>query len=105
VVPKSSLDKASAALKSAQARVQSAEAAVAKAREQLGYTRVRAPYSGILVERHVEPGEAVGVGAPLVAGISLEKLRSSPSPTRAATASCCGSSCRKGIMTCCRACS
>jgi len=75
VVPKSSLDKASAALKSAQARVQSAEAAVAKAREQLGYTRVRAPYSGILVERHVEPGEAVGVGAPLVAGISLEKLR------------------------------
>ena len=75
VVPKSSLDKASAALKSAQARVQSARAAVAKAREQLAYTRVRAPYSGILVERHVEPGEAVSIGSPLVAGISLEKLR------------------------------
>ncbi len=75
VVPKSSLDKASAALKSAQARVQSAEAAVAKAKEQLGYTRVRAPYSGILVERQVEPGEAVSPGRSLVAGISLEKLR------------------------------
>ncbi|WP_311945856.1 efflux RND transporter periplasmic adaptor subunit [Halomonas piscis] len=39
------------------------------------YTRVRAPYSGILIERHVEVGESVSPGQPLLTGLSLKKLR------------------------------
>ena len=36
---------------------------------------MRAPYAGIVTERHVEVGETVRVGQPLMSGLSLEKLR------------------------------
>ncbi|GAA3903958.1 efflux RND transporter periplasmic adaptor subunit [Halomonas cibimaris] len=68
-------DRARNALAGARARVQRAEAALAEAREQLEYTRVKAPYSGILTERHVETGESVTPGQPLLSGLSLERLR------------------------------
>ena len=69
------LDKAEAALKSARARQEAARAGLAQAQEQLDYTRVRAPYSGVLTERHVEPGEVAQPGQALVSGISLDQLR------------------------------
>ena len=69
------LDRARAARDSATARVSSAQSAVAAAQQQVEYTLVRAPYAGIVTERHVEPGEAVGVGQPLMSGLSLEALR------------------------------
>jgi RND family efflux transporter MFP subunit len=75
LVAKSELDKALAELKSARARADSAQASLTKAREQLDYTLVRAPYSGIVTERHVEPGETAQPGQPLMTGLSLEKLR------------------------------
>ena len=75
VVSKSVFDAASAALKTAKARLESSQAATSKAQEQLDYTLVRAPYSGILTSRMVEPGETVDVGRQLVSGVSLEKLR------------------------------
>jgi membrane fusion protein, multidrug efflux system len=75
VVSKSVYDAASAALKTARARLESSQAATSKAQEQLDYTKVRAPYSGILTSRMVEPGETVNVGRQLVSGVSLEKLR------------------------------
>lgn len=75
LVSKSVLDKARADRAAANARVDAAVATVERAREQLGYTEVRAPYSGIVVKRFVEVGESVTVGQPLMAGISLEKLR------------------------------
>ncbi|KAE8547508.1 efflux RND transporter periplasmic adaptor subunit [Marinobacter nauticus] len=62
-------------LAAARARVERAGAAVSEAREQLSYTRVLAPYGGILTERHVEVGEAVNSGQPLLSGLSLEQLR------------------------------
>ena len=68
-------DKASANLKAAQARAVSAEANLAQAEEQLGYTVVRAPYSGVVVERHVEPGESVSPGQPIMTGYALGQLR------------------------------
>jgi RND family efflux transporter MFP subunit len=68
LVPRAEFDKAEAAL-------QSANAAVEQAREQLAHTVVRAPYSGIVMERHVEPGESVTPGLPLMTGLSLERLR------------------------------
>ncbi len=75
VVPKASFDKAAAALASAKARLESAKAALSKARESLEYTRVRAPFSGVLTQRLVEVGETVNVGTQLVSGVSLERLR------------------------------
>ena len=53
----------------------SAKAALQQAREQLSYTVVRAPYSGFVVQRHVQIGEIANVGQPLMTGFSLEKLR------------------------------
>ncbi len=75
VVSKADFDKVKAALETARARVESALAAAAQARQQFEYTLVRAPFSGILTERMVEPGETVNVGSQLVTGVSLEKLR------------------------------
>lgn len=69
------LDSALASQKSASARVTAAESAVEAARQQLAYTVVEAPYPGIVTERHVEVGESVTPGQPLMSGLSLERLR------------------------------
>lgn len=74
-VSQSDMDKARADLRAARARLDAARAGVEQANEQLEYTVVRAPYSGIVVERHVEPGETVNTGQPLMTGFSLERLR------------------------------
>ncbi len=75
LISKSALDADEAAYKAAQAKLAAATAALAQAREQLDYTRVTAPYAGILTERHVEVGENAKLGQPLVTGVSLERLR------------------------------
>lgn len=75
VVSKAEFDKVNAALKAAKARVESAQASLSQARQQYEYTEVRAPFSGILTNREVEPGESVNLGTRLVTGVSLEKLR------------------------------
>lgn len=74
-VSQAELDRARAALNSAQARVDSAQAALENAREQVSYTEVRAPYSGVVSERLVEPGEAVQPGTPLMSGYDPSALR------------------------------
>jgi RND family efflux transporter MFP subunit len=82
LVSRAQYDNARAAKQAAAARVEAANAAleaakakVSQAGEQLGYTEIRAPYSGIVTERLVEPGESVNVGSPLMSGISLDKMR------------------------------
>ncbi len=75
LVAKAAMDRADADLKAAQARFESAQAQLAEASEQLEHTVVRAPYSGIVVERHVELGETANPGQPLMTGLSLERLR------------------------------
>jgi RND family efflux transporter MFP subunit len=74
-ISKSDMDKANAALKGAVAGVDAARAELARAREQLGYTLIRAPYSGIVTKRHVEPGEVASPGKPIMTGLSLDNLR------------------------------
>ena len=59
----------------AQAGLKAANAAREQAQEQLEHTVVRAPYSGIVVKRNVEPGESASPGKPLMTGLSLESLR------------------------------
>lgn len=71
----SQLDKSTAALKSARARKDAADARLAQATEQLGYTRIKAPYSGIVTQRFVEVGETASPGQKLMSGISLDQLR------------------------------
>jgi RND family efflux transporter MFP subunit len=68
-------DQALAARDATVARTAAARSAVQTAEQQLEYTLVRAPYAGIVTERHVEVGEAVAVGQPLMSGLSLESLR------------------------------
>ncbi|HRZ04748.1 MAG TPA: efflux RND transporter periplasmic adaptor subunit [Candidatus Competibacteraceae bacterium] len=75
LVAKAQMDSATAAFNAAKARLEAAQAGVAQARESLGYTVINAPYSGIVLERHVELGESVQPGKPLMTGFSLDALR------------------------------
>jgi RND family efflux transporter MFP subunit len=75
LLPKAELDKAAADLDAARARVEAAQAVVDEANEGMEHTVVRAPYSGIVVERHIELGETATVGQALMTGLSLEHLR------------------------------
>lgn len=75
LVANQALDQARNQLNAAQARLARAEAGLAEAQQQLDYTRITAPYGGILIERHVELGESVNPGQPLLTGLSLEHLR------------------------------
>jgi len=63
------------ALEKAEARLKSAKATLEQANETLENTIVRAPYSGIVVKRHVEVGELANIGQKLMTGLSLETLR------------------------------
>ncbi|MCB1920694.1 MAG: efflux RND transporter periplasmic adaptor subunit [Candidatus Competibacteraceae bacterium] len=75
LVSKAQMDSATAALNAAKARLEAAQAGVAQAKESLGYTTINAPYSGIVLERHVELGETVQPGTLLMTGFSLDELR------------------------------
>jgi len=75
VVPKATLDEATANRDAAVARLVAARAAVTTAREGVTYTEIRAPYAGVVTKRHVEVGESVGPGMPLMSGLSLQYLR------------------------------
>jgi RND family efflux transporter MFP subunit len=75
LVARSQLDQATARRDSARAALSAAEAALKQAGEQVDYTVVRAPYSGLVTERHVEMGETVAPGQPLISGLSLGQLR------------------------------
>jgi len=75
LVSQSQMDQARADYRSAVAREEAAQAALAEAQEMMDHTVVQAPYSGIVVERHVEIGETASPGQPLMTGLSLEHLR------------------------------
>ncbi|HAI69388.1 MAG TPA: efflux transporter periplasmic adaptor subunit [Gammaproteobacteria bacterium] len=68
-------DKADADLKAAKARVKAAVAQVTQASQQVQYTTITAPYSGIVIERHIEPGEIALPGQPIMSGFSMSGLR------------------------------
>jgi RND family efflux transporter MFP subunit len=75
LVARAQLDQATARRDAARAGLESARAAMREAGEQVDYTVIKAPYSGILTERHVQVGESVQPGQPLVSGLSLDRLR------------------------------
>ena len=73
--PKAQFDQVKAEYEAAQAGVKQAEAALKQAEEQLSYTKVRAPYAGIVTARHAEVGELAAPGKPLMSGYSEEEMR------------------------------
>ncbi len=75
LVSKSEMDRVTSQRDAARARLKAAESAVKSARQQYEYTIVRAPYAGIVTKRFIEPGESVNPGQPLMAGLSLDRLR------------------------------
>ncbi len=75
LISQADFDKAGANLAGARARRESARANLDEARVQLGHTVVKAPYSGVVVERFVEPGESVTPGQPIMSGYSSAELR------------------------------
>lgn len=74
-VAKARHDQAKSEIDTSKAQAQSARAAVKQAKEQLSYTVVKAPFSGLVVGRHVEIGEIANPGTPLMTGFSLDRLR------------------------------
>lgn len=74
-ISKAQFDQSRANRDAARARLNAARSGVATAKEQLEYTVVRAPYAGIVSKRHVELGELVSPGQPLISGLSLQQLR------------------------------
>jgi RND family efflux transporter MFP subunit len=75
VVAKATYDEASAARDAAVARQIAARAGLDAAREGVAYTEIRAPYPGVVTQKHVQLGEAVAPGTPLMTVASLEELR------------------------------
>jgi RND family efflux transporter MFP subunit len=59
----------------AEADLKAASGALEQAQEQLAHTVIKAPYSGIVTQRHIEVGETASAGKPLMSGLSLEHLR------------------------------
>ena len=61
-------------VKGAQARIQVARAAFDLAEIKLSYTRLKAPFEGILVSRNVEPGEVVSPGREVLSVADLSRV-------------------------------
>ncbi len=75
VVPKATLDEATASREAAVAHLKAARASLESAKEGVAYTEVRAPYAGVVTKRLVQVGETVSPGTPLMSGLSLQFLR------------------------------
>jgi len=75
LVAKTVYDHALGNLNAATARVKSASAALKVAGERLSYTLIRAPFGGTVLARHVEVGEAVQPGKPIMSGFDPSLLR------------------------------
>lgn len=65
---------AQALLESAKARVSGDRARVRQMESSLGLTEVRAPFSGQIAVRYLDPGATVGPGAPIVRLVSSNEL-------------------------------
>ena len=74
-VSKLQLDQARSARDAAIAARDAARASLAQAAQQSGYTVVRAPFSGVIASRDVEPGETVGPGRALLRVYAPGELR------------------------------
>jgi len=63
------------ALRDAEDRLRFAQAAAAEAEAMLAYATVRAPFAGVMTEKHVLPGDLATPGLPLLVLESTQRLR------------------------------
>ena len=75
LVAKAQLDQERMRRDAAKAALDAARAQLNEIGQQMDYTVVRAPYSGIVTARHVQIGESVVPGQALMTGVSLKDLR------------------------------
>lgn len=74
------------ALSEAEDRLRFAQAALAEADALLAYATVRAPFAGVITEKHVLPGDLATPGLPLLVLESTQRLRAEGAvPEQAAT--------------------
>lgn len=72
---KQAVDRARRDLDAASARRETAQSEVRRLEALLGKTVLRAPISGVVTQRHVQPGETVKEQAPVVTIADLKKMR------------------------------
>lgn len=72
---RAALDSAEAAYKSAQASAAAAAANAQQSATTRGFATITAPYSGVVAQRHVQLGEVVSPGSPLLTGFDPLQLR------------------------------
>lgn len=74
-ISQAGLDKALAEYKIALAQAAASEAGAGQSELVKGYTAVVAPYGGVVAARHVEVGEMVSPGKPLMTGFDPSEMR------------------------------
>ncbi len=74
-ISKAALDRATAEYRSAEAAARAARAGVGQTAALSSYTTVTAPFSGVVSARHVEIGESVTAGTPLMTGFDPKDMR------------------------------
>ena len=74
-ISQAALDRATAEFRAAEAAARAARAGVGQSAAVSGYTVITAPYSGVVAARHVEIGETVAPGAPLMTGFDPKDMR------------------------------
>ncbi|MDP1644715.1 MAG: efflux RND transporter periplasmic adaptor subunit [Thiobacillus sp.] len=74
-ISQAALDRATAEFRSAEAAARAARASVGQTAAVSSYTVITAPYSGVVAARHVEVGETVAPGTPLMTGFDPRDMR------------------------------
>ncbi|MFW6322327.1 MAG: efflux RND transporter periplasmic adaptor subunit [Guyparkeria sp.] len=65
-IPEQQFNQVRLAYDSARGDLDAAEAALDQARSETGYTRIEAPFDGVITERRIEPGQLANPGQPLL---------------------------------------
>ncbi|WP_340676626.1 efflux RND transporter periplasmic adaptor subunit [Paraglaciecola sp.] len=61
-------------LEAANLRAQAALAELARAERQLSFTRIKAPYTGVIISRQVNPGDVIGINQPIAEVMSIDEF-------------------------------
>lgn len=74
-ISQAALDRATAEFRAAEASARAARAGAGQSAAVSSYTTITAPFSGVVAARHVEPGETVTPGKPLMTGFDPKDMR------------------------------
>lgn len=74
-ISQAALDRATAEFRAAEAAARAARAGVGQSAALSSYTTITAPFSGVVSARHVEVGETVTPGKPLMTGFDPKDMR------------------------------